>query len=122
MRVLVIYLLLAVSLLLTILMAMLGGILVLTTEYGETYLYSPYWLLLFQLPMTTGLLLQRQAGAALALGASGGLALCMAMELYVYLQVIVAPAMLTVWFQVAHIAVFTLLATFACTAFKYFRE
>ena len=113
MRVLLIYILLAISLLLTILMAMLGGVLVLTTEYGETHLYSPYWLLLVQLPMAAGFLLQRSAGAALALGASGGLAFCLALELYVYLQVMAAPAMLTVWFQVAHITVFVLLAALA---------
>jgi len=122
MRVLIIYILLAISLLLTFFMAGLGGVLTITTEYGETHLHSPYWLFLFQLPMAVGFFLQRQLGAAMALGASVGIALCLAEELYVYLQVMDAPDMLTVWFQAAHITVFMLLAVFACTAFRYFRE
>ena len=42
MRVLAIYILLAFSLILTVSMDILGGVLVLTTEYGNTYYYSPY--------------------------------------------------------------------------------
>lgn len=123
MRILIIYILLAASLLLTVSMSLMGGVLVLTIVYGRTYLYSPFWLLPAQLFMAAGFLMQRQIGAAMALGASWGLAFCLALELYTYLKIIpLLTAPVTVWFLAAHIGVFTSLGSVAAISFGYFKE
>ncbi|MBU0673530.1 MAG: hypothetical protein KJ950_02655 [Proteobacteria bacterium] len=119
MPVLFIHLLLTASLLLTISMNLAGGVLVLTTEYGETYLFSPLWLLIIQIPMAFGFLSKRGTGTFISVGTSGGLAFCLALELYVYLQVVESPVDITVGFHLAHIVIFMILAISAVFSLKY---